>query len=156
MSPEYVMHGRFSTKSDMYSFGVLVLEIISGKRNTSFYESGYAEDLISYAWKLWDEGKPLTLVDAAIRESCSSQEVMRCVHLDLLCVQESAECRPSIDTVVLSLDSFSVTLPIPGQPAFFSKTGGESGTIIMPLESSENHSIPASVNDVSVSEIEPR
>ncbi|XP_074307563.1 cysteine-rich receptor-like protein kinase 25 isoform X2 [Silene latifolia] len=48
MSPEYVMHGRFSTKSDMYSFGVLVLEIISGKRNTSFYESGYAEDLISY------------------------------------------------------------------------------------------------------------
>ncbi|XP_074307564.1 cysteine-rich receptor-like protein kinase 10 isoform X3 [Silene latifolia] len=156
MSPEYVMHGRFSTKSDMYSFGVLVLEIISGKRNTSFYESGYAEDLISYAWKLWDEGKPLTLVDAAIRESCSSQEVMRCVHLGLLCVQESAECRPSIDTVVLSLDSFSVTLPIPGQPAFFSKTGGESGTIIMPLESSENHSIPASVNDVSVSEIEPR
>ncbi|XP_074307559.1 cysteine-rich receptor-like protein kinase 10 isoform X3 [Silene latifolia] len=158
MAPEYVMHGRFSTKSDMYSFGVLVLEIISGKRNSSFYESGYAEDLISYAWKLWEEGKPLMLVDPAIRESCSSQEVMRCVQLGLLCVQESVEARPSIETVVLSLDSFTITLPVPGQPPFFGKSIAESeiGKIMISLQSSENNSIPASVNDVSVSEMEPR
>lgn len=42
------MHGQFSVKSDVYSFGVLVLETISGKRNSNFYQSGYAEDLLSY------------------------------------------------------------------------------------------------------------
>ncbi|KAL7213352.1 hypothetical protein ACSBR2_015966 [Camellia fascicularis] len=49
MSPEYAMHGQFSVKSDVFSFGVLVLEIISGKKNNTFYQSECAEDLLSYA-----------------------------------------------------------------------------------------------------------
>ncbi|XP_052885627.1 cysteine-rich receptor-like protein kinase 25 isoform X3 [Gossypium arboreum] len=48
MSPEYAMHGQFSVKSDVFSFGVLVLEIISGKRNSNFYRTDAADDLISY------------------------------------------------------------------------------------------------------------
>lgn len=48
MAPEYTMHGQFSIKSDIYSFGVLVLEIVSGKKNSSFYESDRAQDLLSY------------------------------------------------------------------------------------------------------------
>ena len=49
MSPEYAMHGRYSVKSDVFSFGVLVLEIISDKKNTYFfYQSELAEDLLSY------------------------------------------------------------------------------------------------------------
>lgn len=48
MSPEYAMHGEFSAKSDVYSLGVLLMEIISGKKNSSFYQAGVAEDLVSY------------------------------------------------------------------------------------------------------------
>jgi serine/threonine protein kinase len=48
MPPEYVIHGRYSVKSDVFSFGVLMLEIISGKKNSSFYQSELAEDLLSY------------------------------------------------------------------------------------------------------------
>ena len=48
MSPEYAMQGQFSVKSDAYSFGVLLLEIISGQRNSNFYQTDGAEDLISY------------------------------------------------------------------------------------------------------------
>lgn len=48
MSPEYAMHGEYSVKSDVFSFGVLVLEIISGKKNSSFYQTDAAEDLLSY------------------------------------------------------------------------------------------------------------
>ena len=48
MSPEYAMNGKFSVKSDVYSLGVLVLEIISVKKNSDFYESEVAEDLLSY------------------------------------------------------------------------------------------------------------
>ena len=48
MSPEYAMHGQFSVKSDVFSFGVLILEILSGKKNTSFYQSHGGGDLLSF------------------------------------------------------------------------------------------------------------
>lgn len=49
MSPEYAMHGKFSEKSDVFSFGVLVLEILSGKKNTSYYRSHEDnDDLLSF------------------------------------------------------------------------------------------------------------
>ncbi|KAE8733200.1 hypothetical protein F3Y22_tig00001478pilonHSYRG00394 [Hibiscus syriacus] len=63
MSPEYAMHGQFSVKLDAYSFGVLVFEIISGQRNSNFYQTDGAEDLISYAWKLWKDENPLELLN---------------------------------------------------------------------------------------------
>ncbi|KAJ1376485.1 Serine-threonine/tyrosine-protein kinase, catalytic domain [Sesbania bispinosa] len=69
MSPEYAMHGQFSVKSDVYSFGVMVLEIISGRKNKS--------DLLSYAWKLWREGAQLELLDPALKDSYSREEVIR-------------------------------------------------------------------------------
>lgn len=48
MAPEYVMHGQFSFKTDVYSFGVLVLEIISGKKNSCFSNEDNMEDLLSF------------------------------------------------------------------------------------------------------------
>jgi serine/threonine protein kinase len=48
MSPEYVLHGLFSVKSDVFSFGVVLLEIISGTKNTGFYQSELAMSLIAY------------------------------------------------------------------------------------------------------------
>jgi hypothetical protein len=48
MAPEYAIYGRFSVKSDVYGFGVLVLEILSGKNNNAFYQTDNPEDLRSY------------------------------------------------------------------------------------------------------------
>ncbi|KAL2931611.1 Cysteine-rich receptor-like protein kinase 10 [Bienertia sinuspersici] len=155
MSPEYAMQGLFSVKSDVYSFGVLVMETISGKRNTSFYQSGQAEDLISYAWKQWSDGTPLEFVDPAIRDSCSSNEVMRCIHIGLLCVQESVNERPTMSTIVLMLDSHSVTLPVPQNPSFNFKSKPDMGIFIQ-SDQSTSKSMLWSVNDVSITEMEPR
>ncbi|CAN8325666.1 unnamed protein product [Cochlearia groenlandica] len=97
MSPEYAMHGQYSMKSDIYSFGVLVLEIISGKKNSVVYqidETSTAGNLVTYAWRLWGNGSPLDLVDPAIRGSYQSSEVTRCIHISLLCVQDNPEDRP--------------------------------------------------------------
>ncbi|KAM3394244.1 cysteine-rich receptor-like protein kinase 10 [Capsicum galapagoense] len=63
MAPEYAMHGQYSVKSDVFSFGVLLLEIISGKKNSAFYQSDGAEDLLSYVWKNWRDGTPLNIID---------------------------------------------------------------------------------------------
>lgn len=159
MSPEYAMHGKFSVKSDVYSFGVLVLEIISSKRNSSFYQSGYAKDLLSYAWKQWKDGKHMEFVDPTIRESCSSSEVLRCMHLGLLCVQEALDERPTMARAMLMLDTHSTIFPpVPKEPAFFSRSVTESSSSEKGISSdqSTSKSVPWSVNDISVSEVEAR
>lgn len=158
MSPEYAMHGQFSIKSDVYSFGVLILETISGKKNSSFYESGYAEDLLSYAWKLWKEGTPLKLLDPKLMNSYSESEVVRCIHVGLLCVQEDPEDRPTMKTIVLMFNSYSVTLPVPEKPAFYNRTESDMPTMEMKFDQSTSAAgYPLlSVNEVSITELYPR
>ncbi|XVF25934.1 hypothetical protein REPUB_Repub13aG0256600 [Reevesia pubescens] len=119
MSPEYAMEGLFSVKSDVYSFGVLLLEIVSGRRNTSFRSSEHTS-LIAYAWHLWNEDKAMELVDPSIRDSCAPNEVLKYIHIGMLCVQDSAMYRPTMAAVVLMLESETPTLPMPRQPTYIS------------------------------------
>jgi hypothetical protein len=157
MSPEYAMHGQFSIKSDVFSFGVLVLEIISGKKNNNFYQSDGAADLLSYAWKLWKEGASLDLMDPTLEESYSRNEVTRCIHIALLCVQDDPDARPSMATVVLMLNSFSTTMSLPQQPGFSGRSRIGSN-IRRDLESdqSTSKSLQWSVNEASITELGPR
>ncbi|GLT30970.1 hypothetical protein SLA2020_057400 [Shorea laevis] len=155
MSPEYAMHGQFSMKSDVYSFGVLVLEILSGKKNGNFYQTEGTGDLMSYAWKLWKDGRPLELLDPILGDSYARNEVIRCIHIGLLCVQEDPAARPTMATIVLMLSSYSVTLPLPKKPAFFLHSRTEPAKV---LESDQSfgQSMQCSVNEISITEIDPR
>ncbi|KAK9133580.1 hypothetical protein Scep_013108 [Stephania cephalantha] len=117
MAPEYVVRGIFSAKSDVYSFGVLLLEIISGEKNINVNQSGYTEDLLSKAWQHWREGTASEFLDQSL-SSDASIEVIKCIHIGLLCIQKNIEDRPTMASVVLMLDSNSVTLPIPSPPPF--------------------------------------
>ncbi|KAL4628480.1 hypothetical protein ACB092_05G241600 [Castanea dentata] len=110
MSPEYAMEGRFSDKSDVFSFGMLLLEIISGRRNSSFYHDE-SMSLLGYAWKLWNAGNIVALIDPNISEPCFEMEILRCIHVGLLCVQESAKDRPIVSVVISMLKSEIVSLP---------------------------------------------
>ncbi|RXH92017.1 hypothetical protein DVH24_021040 [Malus domestica] len=127
MAPEYVMRGHFSVKSDVYSFGVLVLEIITGQKNSSFCPGGNAEDLLSYAWKSWKEDTASNLI-GPISKSGSIPEIMRCIHIGLLCVQPNIADRPTMATVILMLTSYSLDLPVPSQPAFYMDGGIQSSS----------------------------
>ncbi|GKV19288.1 hypothetical protein SLEP1_g29574 [Rubroshorea leprosula] len=155
MSPEYAMHGRFSVKSDVYSFGVLVLEILSSQKNSNFCQTEGAGDLMSYAWKLWKDGRPLEMLDPILGDSYSRNEVIRCIHIGLLCVQENPAERPTMATVVLMLSSYSVTLPLPKKPAFFLHSRTELTKMLEP-DQSMSQSTQYSTNEVSITEIEPR
>ncbi|XP_060196208.1 cysteine-rich receptor-like protein kinase 10 isoform X2 [Lycium barbarum] len=156
MSPEYAMHGQYSVKSDVFSFGVLLLEIISGKKNSSFYQSDGAKDLLSYVWKHWRDGTPLNIMDPTFGESYSRNEVIQCIHIGLLCVQEDANERPTMASVVLMLCSYSVTMPAPQQPAFFFHNRSAMIPKGLKSDQSTSKSIPLSVNKVSITELEPR
>ncbi|KAI4334054.1 hypothetical protein L6164_018791 [Bauhinia variegata] len=121
MSPEYALDGLFSIKSDVFSFGVVLLEIISGKKNTGFYQSKQISSLLGYAWRLWTENKLMDLMDPSLRETCSENQFIRCAHISLLCVQDEPGDRPTMSNVVTMLDNETTTLPIPKQPTFFMK-----------------------------------
>ncbi|KAI0495145.1 hypothetical protein KFK09_025294 [Dendrobium nobile] len=118
MSPEYAMNGLFSVKSDVYSFGILLIEIVSGIRNSTYYNSEVSLNLLGYAWKLWNEDNVMELVDSSIRSSSSIMEVSKCVNVGLLCIQDRANDRPTMSSVILMLESQSSIHAMPRQPKF--------------------------------------
>ncbi|KAH9779105.1 cysteine-rich receptor-like protein kinase 10 [Citrus sinensis] len=141
MSLEYAMHRQFSVKSNVYSFGVIALETITGKKNNNFYQTDGARDLLSYR-----DGTPLQLLDSNLTDSYSRDEVNRCIHVGLLCVQEDPADRPSMATIVLVLNSYSVTLPM---PRYFPEREFECS------DKSTSKPMPWSVDEASITEVYP-
>ncbi|KAH7660834.1 Non-specific serine/threonine protein kinase protein, partial [Dioscorea alata] len=117
MAPEYALDEVFSVKSDVFSFGVLILEIISGQRNRVFLSKPHLY-LLGKAWSLWNDGKAFDLLDPLIGNSCSVTQVMRCVNIGLLCVQEKPEDRPIMSSVVIMLGNDDAPLLEPKAPSF--------------------------------------
>ncbi|RDX90532.1 Cysteine-rich receptor-like protein kinase 25, partial [Mucuna pruriens] len=150
MAPEYAMQGLFSVKSDVFSFGVLVLEIVSGKKNSGFHLSEHGQSLLLYAWNIWCAEKCLELMDPVLEISFIASEVVKCIHIGLLCVQQHAADRPTMSTVVLMLGSDTMTLPKPNHPAF------SVGRMTSNEASTSGSSKNLSINDVTVSTILPR
>ncbi|XP_059591255.1 G-type lectin S-receptor-like serine/threonine-protein kinase At4g27290 [Vitis vinifera] len=118
MSPEYASEGLYSTKSDVFSFGVLVLEIVSGKRNTVFNHPYHDLSLLRHAWTFFMEDRSSKFIDASMGNTYNLFEVLRSINLGLLCVQCFPEDRPSMHSVVLMLGSEGA-LPQPKEPYFF-------------------------------------
>ncbi|MFS7889172.1 putative protein kinase RLK-Pelle-DLSV family [Helianthus anomalus] len=149
MAPEYVMHGHFLVKSDVFSFGVLVLEIITGQEKNRFQNRDILKDLLSFAWESWRIGTALDIIDPTLKttESTLSHDIVRSIHIGLLCVQESVINIQTMASVVLMIHSNSLMLPVPSEPPFF---GSSTGTSI------EYSNLSKSTNEVSVSDIIPR
>ncbi|PWA66026.1 Apple-like protein [Artemisia annua] len=82
-------------------------------------EGGFGE--VYKAWELWNEGRGLELMDPVLEDSCTPKEVMTCIHVGLLCVQEHAMDRPTMSEVISMLTNENMHLPEPKRPAFFIK-----------------------------------
>ncbi|CAN0886645.1 G-type lectin S-receptor-like serine/threonine-protein kinase RKS1 [Linum grandiflorum] len=115
MSSEYAMQRMFSVKSDVYNFGVLLLEILSGRKNSSYYEE------TSRTWELWKKGRAMEIVDSMLKHYDDAKDVLRCIHIGLLCVQESATDRLNIFDVAFMLCNVDTSPPTPRKPAFVLK-----------------------------------
>ncbi|PQP92187.1 putative receptor-like protein kinase [Prunus yedoensis var. nudiflora] len=153
MAPEYVIHGRFSVKTDVFSFGVLVLEIVSGKKIGSFRYGEHEEDLLTYAWRNWREDTIPNIIDPVLTTS-SQIETMRCIHIGLLCVQQNVVDRPTVASVVSMLNSQSIALPVPSQPAFYMhhNTGSDISAL---TESDQSKSLSVYVTASNITEAYP-
>ncbi|XP_019452496.1 PREDICTED: putative receptor-like protein kinase At4g00960 [Lupinus angustifolius] len=163
MAPEYALHGQFSVKTDVFSFGVLVLEIVSSQKNGGIHYSENMEDLLTFVWRNWKNGSTRNIMDPTLNNG-SLNEIMRCIHIGLLCVQQNVAERPTMASVVLMLNSNSVALPVPSEPAFFvgTRTGNISwdynSRAMSSIQSSQSRNISAqeSVNEASITEPYPR
>lgn len=152
MAPEYAKYGQFSIKTDVYSFGVLVLEIVSGQKNNSRrHGDEYPLNLLTLASENWREGTLQSIVDPNLREA-STAEILRCIHISLLCVQENELLRPTMGSIVLMLTSESATLPTPSETAFSIGTSSQSYV----SSSREFWYASASTNDMSITQLYPR
>ncbi|KAL5698211.1 hypothetical protein ACHQM5_029280 [Ranunculus cassubicifolius] len=135
MSPEYAIDGIFSVKSDVFSFGVLVLEIISGKKNHGFHHSDHELNLLGHAWRLWNEDRSMELVDKSMINSYHDETIQRCIQIGLLCVQKGTEQRPTMSSVVLMLSSETLILPSPELPGFY--VGRDTHSVEHTLDSND-------------------
>ncbi|KAG6636519.1 hypothetical protein CIPAW_11G116700 [Carya illinoinensis] len=147
MSPEYAVHGQYSVKSDVFSFGVLVLEILSGKKNRGFCHPDHHLNLLGHAWRLWIVDRAMELIDESVVDAHTRSEVLRLIQVGLLCVQQRPEDRPNMSYVVLMLGS-EVLLPIPRQPGFYAD--------LSVADSPSSNNATYSANGISISTFEAR
>ncbi|XP_050213935.2 G-type lectin S-receptor-like serine/threonine-protein kinase At1g61370 [Mercurialis annua] len=149
MAPEYLYGGIYSEKSDVFGFGVLILEIVCGRKVNSFQFDEHQMSLLAFAWQSWDESKGLDMIDEVVADSYFTAEVSRCVNVGLLCVQDHAADRPNMAAVVTMLSGEKTNLPQPKQPTFTFQN----------VSTSSNHSqrnSTGSINNVTESIVEPR
>ncbi|XP_047059595.1 cysteine-rich receptor-like protein kinase 10, partial [Lolium rigidum] len=151
MSPEYAMRGQYSTKSDVFSLGVLILEIVTGRRNSGFYDSDQDVDLINITWEHWTREKAVELIDPSLRNCGLIDQLLKCIHIGLLCVQQKTADRPSMSAVNHMLTSNDVHLPSLTRPAFCNQEIGANSEPNL-----VGNARRASSNEVTITELAPR
>ncbi|KAF8391184.1 hypothetical protein HHK36_023486 [Tetracentron sinense] len=104
MAPEYAMRGYLTDKADVYSFGIVALEIVSGKSNTNYRPKEEFVYLLDWACVLQEQGNLLELVDPSLGSKYSEEEALRMLNLALLCTNLSPTLRPAMSAVVSMLE----------------------------------------------------
>ncbi|XP_051130349.1 cold-responsive protein kinase 1 [Andrographis paniculata] len=104
LAPEYALLGQLTKKADVYSFGVLLLEIISGKSSS---KAGFGDDfllLLEWTWELFKQGKLEEIVDPELSDS-PAEEIIRYAKVALFCTQAASHQRPEMNQVVKMLST---------------------------------------------------
>ncbi|XP_068636716.1 cysteine-rich receptor-like protein kinase 3 [Aristolochia californica] len=153
MAPEYLVRGKLTEKVDVYSFGVLLMEMICRRRNNPFPRE--SSPLLQMVWNHHVSNRLPEAVDPTLEGNFPQEEATRLLQIGLLCTQASAELRPSMSMVTKMLKD-NLTIPSATQPPFLNANSG-----ISHLEGKKSHSQPrsstqSSGNSMSTSLLDPR
>lgn len=150
-APEYAIHGQLSEKVDTYSFGVVILEIISGRKSNDTKLEPETQYLLESAWKLYENENLISLVDGSLDpEEYKPEEIKRIIEIALLCTQSAVASRPTMSEVVVLLLTKNAPEKQPTRPTFIDATSRVRG------ETSSSSSSSASRATVSFSQFSAR
>lgn len=150
LAPEWITNYAISEKSDVYSYGMVLLEIIGGRKNFDPNETSDKAHFPSYAFKMMEEGKLRNILDSRLNIDEQSDRVYTAVKVALWCVQEDMSLRPSMTKVVQMLEGIcSVPQPPTSSPlgarlySSFFKSISEEGTSSGPSDCNSDANLSA-------------
>ncbi|KAF5778173.1 putative protein kinase RLK-Pelle-DLSV family [Helianthus annuus] len=158
MAPEYLAHGQLTEKADVYSFGVLVLEVVTGIENNKSKNTEYTDSLVAIAWNHFQQNKCEEIFDPNLmmRNNNNQKEAIKAIQVGLLCTQEDPSLRPSMSTVLKMLAKDDEPLPPPSNPPFMDEDAMELNMITHKLYQYFNTDDSCSIATVENSHFFPR
>ncbi|KAK4716273.1 hypothetical protein R3W88_014611 [Solanum pinnatisectum] len=148
MAPEYLVKGQLTEMADVYSYGVLVLEIVCGRKNISLAED-YSGSLLQTVWKLYTTNQVTKSLDPILKDDFSPEEASKVLKIGLLCTQASVTLRPSMSVVVQMLTTFGQPIPEPCQPPFLRSSSSIKGFVSETLSKLDEFCISSTMHSSS-------
>ncbi|KAK9070407.1 hypothetical protein SSX86_010809 [Deinandra increscens subsp. villosa] len=161
MAPEYLAHGQLTEKADVYSFGVLVLEVVTGIENNKSKTTEYTDSLVAIAWNHFQQNKVEEIFDPNLMmhlypNNSYKKEAIKAIQVGLLCTQEDPSLRPPMSTVLKMLAKDNEPLPAPSNPPFMDEDAMELNEITHRLHQYFTNDNSCSIATVEHSHFFPR
>ncbi|KAL1814146.1 hypothetical protein ACET3Z_024211 [Daucus carota] len=138
LAPEYAMRGHLTEKADVFGFGVVALEIVSGRSNS---DSSLEDDkvyLLEWAWQLHEDNRGLELVDPSL-STFNESEAKRVIDVALLCTQTSPNLRPPMSRVVAMLSGDIEVTPVTTKPGYLTDWKFSDSTTFLSADASTSN-----------------
>ncbi|XP_070664344.1 probable LRR receptor-like serine/threonine-protein kinase At1g07650 [Malus domestica] len=116
MAPEYAIRGYLTDKAYVYSFGTLVLEIVSGRNNTTYWKKEESFYLLDWARLLKEQGNLMDLVDPRLESDFNKDEMTVAINVALLCCNVTSTARPTMSLIVSMLEGKAVVQELVSDP----------------------------------------
>ncbi|KAH7843006.1 hypothetical protein Vadar_011731 [Vaccinium darrowii] len=149
MAPGYAMRGHLTDKADVYSFGIVALEVVSGRSNHSYRTKEYCLYLLDWALVLKEKGNLMELVDPKLGSAYNKIEVAVMINVALLCANTSPAVRPAMSSVVSMLEGR--TVPVVPDPVASDEQINLKGMMIELQKSLETNTSTSDVHIQSTS-----
>lgn len=155
LAPEYALGGQLTPKADVYSFGILILETVSGRRSSTVFGGGIPILLLEQVWELYKQGKLLEIVDSRLGDY-PQEEVLRYMKVALFCTQGAASRRPVMSQVVDMLTKKTkLNEKLLTAPGFYGGSSDVPGSSKKTISSTSTSNTACSAV-VSITQITPR
>ncbi|KAM4071026.1 hypothetical protein ACB094_11G030300 [Castanea mollissima] len=165
LAPEYAMRGHLTEKTDVFAFGIVALEMVSGRRNSDSSLEAEKTYLLEWAWQLHEDNCEVDLVDVKLSEF-NEEEVKRVIGVSFLCTQSSPTLRPSMSRVVAMLLGDIEVSTVTSKPGYLTDWRSDDprslrndvaarGTVSIYYDYSESSSMVGYVDNSSVSASKP-